>query len=138
MSEIMNGRFSGKDMIVTGGARGIGAATAIRAAEEGAKVVLVDRLKKEGEETLAKITSLGEDAVFLHLDLSEEEASKEMVARTIEHFDRLVRYSNVLTKRFLVSASNFDRFECCISILPDRWRSAETSWRNSNRNIPRW
>ncbi len=89
MSEKLNGRFSGKVMIVTGGARGIGAATASRAAEEGAKVVLVDRLKKEGEETLAQITSLGGDAIFLHLDLSEEEASKEMVARTIEHFDRL-------------------------------------------------
>ena len=89
MNKNLNGRFAEKVMIVTGGARGIGAATAIRAAEEGARVVLVDRLIKEGEETLAKITSLGGEAIFLHLDLSEEESSKEMVARTIEHFARL-------------------------------------------------
>lgn len=89
MSQNLNGRFAGKVMIITGGARGIGAATALRAAEEGAKVVLVDRLKKEGEETLTKITGLGGEAIFLHLDLSEEESSKEMVKRTIEHFARL-------------------------------------------------
>ena len=64
------GRFEDKVMIITGGARGIGRATAIRAAKEGAKVVVVDRLKSEGEETLKSIIDNGGDAIFLNLDLS--------------------------------------------------------------------
>ncbi|MEG2881829.1 MAG: SDR family NAD(P)-dependent oxidoreductase, partial [Christensenella sp.] len=44
MMNIIEGRFDGKVMIVTGAARGIGSATAKRAASEGAEVVLVDKL----------------------------------------------------------------------------------------------
>ena len=52
---IFKDRFKDKVMILTGAARGIGRTTAIRAAQEGAKMVLADRLAEEGEETLAMI-----------------------------------------------------------------------------------
>ncbi|MEG2864284.1 MAG: SDR family NAD(P)-dependent oxidoreductase, partial [Eggerthellaceae bacterium] len=63
--KIFPDRFADKVMIITGAARGIGAATARRAAAEGAKVVLVDRLQEEGEDVLAQITAAGGDAIFL-------------------------------------------------------------------------
>lgn len=82
-------RFDEKVMIVTGGARGIGRAVAIRAAKEGAKVVVVDRLKEEGEETLKVILEDGGDAVFLNLDLSIENSCEEMVKLTVEKFGKI-------------------------------------------------
>lgn len=83
------GRFEDKVMIITGGARGIGRATAIRAAKEGAKVVVVDRLKSEGEETLKSIIDNGGDAIFLNLDLSIEENCETMVKETISKYGKL-------------------------------------------------
>ena len=52
---IFKDRFKDKVMILTGAARGIGRTTATRAAQEGAKMVLADRLAEEGEETLAAL-----------------------------------------------------------------------------------
>ncbi|HBJ1650144.1 UNVERIFIED_ORG: oxidoreductase [Clostridium botulinum] len=83
------GRFENKVMIVTGGARGIGKATAIRAAKEGAKVVVVDKLKDEGEETLKIILDNGGDAIFLNLDLSDENNCEHMVKETIKKYGSL-------------------------------------------------
>ena len=60
-------------MIITGSARGIGTATALRAAQDGARLVLADRLEKEGGQVLDQLKALGGEAVFLHLDLSAEE-----------------------------------------------------------------
>lgn len=89
MKAIYENRFRDKVMIVTGGARGIGQATAVRAAREGAKVVIVDRLKEEGEAVLLQILEQGGEAVFLHLDLSKEEACREMVKKTVEQYGKI-------------------------------------------------
>ena len=82
------GRFEDKVMIVTGGARGIGKETAIRAAKEGAKVVVVDKLK-EGTEVVKNIVDNGGDAIFLELDLSNEENCKSMVEQTVSKYGKL-------------------------------------------------
>lgn len=82
-------RFKDKVVILTGFARGIGEATALRAAQEGAKLVLVDRLEKEGQHVLKQVYDLGGDAIFLNLDLSVEENAKKMVEETIQHFGKL-------------------------------------------------
>ena len=73
------GRVSGKVAIVTGAARGMGAADAKRLIEEGAKVMLTDVLDKEGEET-AK--ALGPNARYRHHDVSRESEWKAVVAAT--------------------------------------------------------
>ena len=52
MSKIIDGRFSDKVMIITGAAGGIGKAVALRAAKEGAKLVLADRKEEMSKETL--------------------------------------------------------------------------------------
>lgn len=89
MKAVFSGRFQDKVMIITGSARGIGAATALRAAKEGAKLVLVDRLKEEGLQVQKQITDLGGESIFLHLDLSLEESAQIMAAETVKKFGRL-------------------------------------------------
>lgn len=75
--------------MITGAARGIGKATAIRASKEGAKVVIVDKLYEEGHETLNEILNTGGKAIFIHADLSIEMNAKEMINQTIKAFQRL-------------------------------------------------
>ncbi|MGL5617145.1 MAG: SDR family NAD(P)-dependent oxidoreductase [Sarcina sp.] len=82
-------RFKDKVMIITGSAQGIGAATAIRAAKEGAKLVLVDKKEKEGKEILQQILNDNGDAIFLALDLAIEDSSKKMLEATIEKYGKL-------------------------------------------------
>ncbi|CAB3735806.1 glucose 1-dehydrogenase [Paraburkholderia rhynchosiae] len=77
------GRVSGKVAIVTGAARGMGAAHARRLIEEGAKVMLTDVLDAEGEETAA---SLGESARYLHHDVTKEDQWQRVVGETEEAF----------------------------------------------------
>lgn len=83
------GRFEDKIMIITGAATGIGRATALRAAKEGAKLVLVDIKENEGNETLQMILNDGGDAIFLNLDLSKEESSKIMIDEAIKKYGRI-------------------------------------------------
>jgi 3-oxoacyl-[acyl-carrier protein] reductase len=73
--------------IVTGGARGIGAASARRIAEEGRDIVIVD--VEDGSEVIGQIESLGQKALFIATDVSDEAAVHGMVSRCIEVFGRL-------------------------------------------------
>ena len=86
---IFKDRFKDKVMILTGAARGIGRKTAIRAAQEGAKRVLADRLAEEGEETLAMIRQAGGEGIFIPLDLSEEENARILVEKAVDTYGRL-------------------------------------------------
>lgn len=76
-------RFAGQAAIVTGAARGIGAATAARLAQEGASVLLVD----VAEEVAAKAQDLG--AAALQLDLAAPGAGERVVEAVRERFGRL-------------------------------------------------
>jgi 3-oxoacyl-[acyl-carrier protein] reductase len=75
--------------IVTGGARGIGAETAVRIAEEGRDVVIADMLAEEATETIARIEALGQRALFVRTDVGDEAAVRAMVQRTVDEFGRL-------------------------------------------------
>ena len=75
--------------IITGGARGIGGATAIRLAEAGRDIVIADVLEKEARETMTKIEALGQRAIFIHTDVSDEAAVQALVAQTLHTFGRL-------------------------------------------------
>ncbi|MCU0784987.1 MAG: SDR family oxidoreductase [Verrucomicrobia bacterium] len=83
------GRFKGKVILMTGAARGIGRATAIRAAREGATVVVADILLKEGLETVAAITNQGKKAIFVLTDVRRTEDCDRMVVETVKAFDRV-------------------------------------------------
>jgi NAD(P)-dependent dehydrogenase (short-subunit alcohol dehydrogenase family) len=75
--------------LVTGGARGLGGAAAVRLAEEGRHVVIVDVLEKEGRERVVQIEALGQKALFLQVDVTDEAAVQASVARAIEALGRL-------------------------------------------------
>lgn len=89
MKSFFFGRFQDKVMVITGSARGIGAATALRAAQEGARLVLADKRGAEGEQVLLQVRALGAQAVFLDLDLSLEENGKLLVEQAVHQFGRL-------------------------------------------------
>ena len=75
--------------VITGGARGIGGATAVRLAEAGRDVVIADVLAEEAAETLAQVTALGQRALFIPTDVSDEAAVRAMAAQTVDEFGRL-------------------------------------------------
>jgi 3(or 17)beta-hydroxysteroid dehydrogenase len=80
------GRVEGKVAIVTGAASGMGRADAERLAAEGAKVVLADLNEGDGR---AAAEAIGDNAIFLRLDVTDEENWKSVIATTVERFGRL-------------------------------------------------
>jgi NAD(P)-dependent dehydrogenase (short-subunit alcohol dehydrogenase family) len=82
-------RLKDKIALVTGAASGMGESAARIFAREGAKVVVADVLEKEGHVVAASIVSAGGEAVFLRLDVSDEEQWRETVRETVERYGRL-------------------------------------------------
>lgn len=78
------GRLTGKTALVTGGARGMGAAQARLLAHEGATVVIADILDDEGLGQVGLIEKSGGRATYRHLDVSEESDWIEAVDSAVE------------------------------------------------------
>lgn len=85
----MDGDLKGRVAIVTGAARGIGRAVAIRYAQAGARVVVADHDRQHGEETQALLESLGAEAMFHPIDVRDAAAHEELVAATLKRFGGL-------------------------------------------------
>jgi NAD(P)-dependent dehydrogenase (short-subunit alcohol dehydrogenase family) len=79
-------RLQGKIAIVTGGASGIGRATAERFASEGARVTIADRNREAGEVVVAAITQSNGEAFFAPTDISQSLEVTAMVKATAERF----------------------------------------------------
>jgi NAD(P)-dependent dehydrogenase (short-subunit alcohol dehydrogenase family) len=85
----MAGQVQGKVALVTGGASGIGAACSELLAREGASVVVTDVDELRGPEVVAAIKKVGNEAVFLHQDVTSEPRWIEVVAETMKRYGRL-------------------------------------------------
>lgn len=79
-------RLAGKVAIISGAASGMGAATARMFAQEGAKIVIADRMEHEGKQIAA---SIGAAAHFEPLDVTVEDDWVAVVAATRKHFGKL-------------------------------------------------
>src|SRR4051794_10209425 len=82
----VEGRVEGKVALISGGARNIGGASARLLVAEGAKVVIGDLLDEEGQ---ALADELGENARYVHLDVTSADDWRSAVAYTVEEFGGL-------------------------------------------------
>lgn len=81
--------LDGKVALMTGAASGIGAATARRFAQEGARVILADVQDEEGQRVGEKIRQAGGQALSLHCDVSDADSVRETVEAGVREFGRL-------------------------------------------------
>jgi 3-oxoacyl-[acyl-carrier protein] reductase len=75
--------------IITGGARGMGRAIALRFAKEGCSSVIADLLDKDGEQTVADIKKVGKDAIYIHCDVTSSKQVNDMVAKAVVKFKKI-------------------------------------------------
>ncbi|MEM7018354.1 MAG: glucose 1-dehydrogenase [Pseudomonadota bacterium] len=82
-------RVDNKIVLITGAARGLGAATALKLSQAGAKTVLTDLLDEAGEQVVSKIHAEGGEALYLHHDVTDEGAWEQVIQQACEHFGGL-------------------------------------------------
>ena len=75
--------------LITGGARGLGRASALRIAEEGRDIVIADVLDDAGNQVTREIEALGQKALFIKTDVADEAAVQSMARRAIDGLGRL-------------------------------------------------
>ena len=107
-------RLEGKVALISGGARGMGAAEAKLFAAEGAKVVLGDVLDEEGQRVEAEIAETGGEAVYVHLDVTSESDWQDAVDTVVGRFgklDILVNNAGIFNRALIheQSAEDWDR-----------------------------
>ena len=109
------GKLDGKVALISGGARGQGAAEARLFAQEGAKVVLADILDAQGQQVEAEINELGGDALYIHLDVTSETDWQNAVQATVAKYgklDILVNNAAIIIEKAAIedrAAADWDR-----------------------------
>jgi len=83
------GQFEGKVALVTGASSGIGRATALAFAAEGARTVVADVAVERSNETVEQIKAAGGEAMFIEADVSKQPDVKAMIERTLAAYGRL-------------------------------------------------
>ncbi len=89
------GRFTGKVVLITGGGRGIGLASALAFGREGAKLVIGNRNVEEGQSAVEQLKKLGAEATFLRTDVTVASEVEALVDHAVKTFGRLdVAFNN--------------------------------------------
>lgn len=111
-----SGCFTGRVALVTGAARGIGAAIATRLGQDGANVVIADVLKEEGERTASRLRQQGIEASFVHLDVTDEASWQGALRETLAAcggFDILVNNAGIEVTSLIADADPADFRRLC-------------------------
>ena len=111
-------RLKGKVAIITGAGSGIGEATALTFAKEGARVIVVDVVDSLGNDTAEQIRAAGGDAIYVHADVTSSDEIQSMVNTTISNFGKLdVLFNNAgIAMRLAVDDLPEEDWDRCIDI----------------------
>ena len=104
-------RFEGKTILVTGAAMGIGAATAIRLANEGAAVIIADRNEEAAQGKASQIQDTGGDARFHYVDLADPTSIEDMgrdIAEHVPHLHGLVNNAGIVQHASIAETGDRD------------------------------
>jgi NAD(P)-dependent dehydrogenase (short-subunit alcohol dehydrogenase family) len=105
------GRLQGKKAVITGGAAGMGRATALAFADEGASVAIMDIQKQAGEEVVQLIQQKGGTAEFIETDVSDARQVDAAFDRVIEifgYYDILFNHAGTITVKPLHESTEAD------------------------------
>ncbi|MGH7152596.1 MAG: SDR family NAD(P)-dependent oxidoreductase, partial [Acetobacteraceae bacterium] len=86
--------FTGKVALITGGGNGIGRATAIAFATQGARIAIVDRDKDAGESTAGVIRQQGGNAIFIPADVTNSADVQAYVKATLDAYGTIDCFHN--------------------------------------------
>jgi 3-oxoacyl-[acyl-carrier protein] reductase len=104
-------RVEGRVAVITGGARGIGKAAALRFIEEGAKVVIWDVNEELGNQLVAE---LGENSFFVKVDVTDLNSTTEAASKTVEKFGGI---------DVLINNAGITRDASLAKMTADQWKS---------------
>jgi NAD(P)-dependent dehydrogenase (short-subunit alcohol dehydrogenase family) len=86
-------------VLITGALTGIGRATAVAFAQEGARLVVAGRREDAGQQLMTELRALGAEAEFIRADVRHEDEVRDLVDRTVARFGRLdVAVNNAATE----------------------------------------
>ncbi len=106
--------FTGKVVIVTGGGSGIGRATSLKFSRLHATVVVVDINEESGERVANEIRGIGAQSLFIRMDVSDYEQTRQMARTVYEKFGKI---------DILVNNAAWDRIEPFMDNDPSLWET---------------
>lgn len=113
ISTIYMKRLANKVAIITGGARGIGKATAEKFGAEGASVCIWDVLEDAGNETVEQLSNAGVPAHFIKIDITDRDAVQAAAQQVVDHFGQI---------DILVNNAGITRDATLLKMEPEKWQ----------------
>jgi NAD(P)-dependent dehydrogenase (short-subunit alcohol dehydrogenase family) len=115
----MTRNLEGKSALVTGGASGIGRATALAFAREGARVAVADILEEAAQRTVTEIEAMGGQAMAIACDVTDDDTVKAMIAAAVDAFGGLdCAFNNAGIAPYQVNAGG----QKIADVAPEAWR----------------